>query len=97
MAKIIVYNNDTDRMETYYKDLSEAMPYNTNRTLTVNEFRGASNGEYKENAEPCTLCKRMIINAGIEKVFIRVSKTEHKKIEVSSWIENDDTLEDLED
>ena len=42
MAKIIVYNNDTDRMETYYKDLSEAMPYNTNRTLTVNEFRGAS-------------------------------------------------------
>lgn len=42
MAKIIVYNNDTDRMETYYRDLSEAMPYNTNRTLTVNEFRGAS-------------------------------------------------------
>lgn len=43
MAKIIVYNNDTDRMETYYRDLSESMPYNTNRTLTVREFRGASN------------------------------------------------------
>lgn len=42
MAKIIVYNNDTDRMETYYRDLSESMPYNTNRTLTVREFRGAS-------------------------------------------------------
>jgi len=42
MAKIIVYNNDTDRMEIYYKDLTEAMPYNTNRTLTVREFRGAS-------------------------------------------------------
>lgn len=42
MAKIIVYNNDTDRMETYYRDLSEAMPYNINRTLTVREFRGAS-------------------------------------------------------
>ena len=38
MAKIIVYNNDTDRMEIYYRDLSEAMPYNTNRTLTVREF-----------------------------------------------------------
>lgn len=43
MAKIIVYNNDTDRMETYYRDLSESMPYNTNRTLTVKEFRGSSN------------------------------------------------------
>ena len=42
MVKIIVYNNDTDRMETYYRDLSESMPYNTNRTLTVREFRGAS-------------------------------------------------------
>ena len=45
MAKIIVYNNDTDRMETYYRGLSESMPYNTNRTLTVREFRGASRSE----------------------------------------------------
>ena len=45
MAKIIVYNNDTDRMETYYRDLSESMPYNTNRTLTVREFRGASRSD----------------------------------------------------
>jgi len=55
----------------------------------------ARNGEYKENAEPCTLCKRMIINAGIETVIIRVSKTEYNVIKVSSWIdENDDTLKD---
>lgn len=42
MAKVIVYNNYTNRMEIYYRDLSEAMPYNTNKTLTVREFRGAS-------------------------------------------------------
>ena len=42
MAKIIVFNNDTDRMETYYRDESQAMPYNNNRTLTVGEFRGSS-------------------------------------------------------
>lgn len=42
MAKIIVYNNDTDRMEIYYRELTDPMPYNTNKTLTVNEFRGAS-------------------------------------------------------
>lgn len=45
MPKIIVYNNDTDRMETYYRGLTESMPYNTNRTLTVREFRGASNSD----------------------------------------------------
>lgn len=43
MAKIIVFNNDTDRMETYIRAESAPMPYNTNGTLTVNEFRGASN------------------------------------------------------
>lgn len=40
--KILVYNNQTNRMETYYRGLSEAMPYNSNRTLTVREFMGAS-------------------------------------------------------
>lgn len=43
MAKILVYNNSTNRMETYYRGESESMPYNTNRTLTVKEFRGSSN------------------------------------------------------
>ncbi len=42
MAKIIIFNNDTDRMETYYKGENEAMPYNTNSTLKVREFRGSS-------------------------------------------------------
>ena len=42
MARIIVFNNDTDRMENYYKGESEAMPYNNGRTLTVGEFRGSS-------------------------------------------------------
>lgn len=43
MAKIIVYNNSTDRMETYYRGESQSMPYNANGTLLVREFRGASN------------------------------------------------------
>ena len=42
MAKILVYNNSTNRMETYYRDLTEAMPYISNRTLKVSEFRGSS-------------------------------------------------------
>lgn len=42
MAKILVFNNDSNRMETYYRGEAERMPYNNNRTLTVKEFRGSS-------------------------------------------------------
>ncbi len=42
MAKILVFNNDTDRMESYYRGEAEPMPYNTNSTLKVREFRGTS-------------------------------------------------------
>lgn len=42
MARIIVFNNDTDRMENYYRGESEPMPYNVNSTLKVREFRGSS-------------------------------------------------------
>lgn len=42
MAKIIIFNNDTDRMETYTRAESAPMPYNTNGTLTIREFRGSS-------------------------------------------------------
>ena len=43
MAKILVFNNDTDKMEVYTRAESSAMPYNVNGTLTVREFRGSSN------------------------------------------------------
>ena len=42
MARIIVFNNDTDRMETYTRAESAPMPYNTFGTLTIREFRGSS-------------------------------------------------------
>ena len=42
MAKILIFNNDLDRMEIYYRGEGDAMPYNPGRTLTVREFRGSS-------------------------------------------------------
>ena len=42
MARILVFNNDTDRMEVYTRSESDSMPYNTNGTLRVREFRGSS-------------------------------------------------------
>jgi len=43
MAKIMVYNPSTNRMEVYYRGLSERMPYANN--LSVREFRGSSNSD----------------------------------------------------
>lgn len=42
MARILIYNNDTNRMEAYNRGENEPMPYNTNGTLRVREFRGSS-------------------------------------------------------
>ena len=42
MAKILVFNNDSNRMEIYYRGEEQPMPYNTNGTLKVKEFRGSS-------------------------------------------------------
>ena len=50
------------------------------------------NGEYISDNEPCTLCKRMIINAGIERVVMRDDKEHYRIEEVKDWIENDDTI-----
>ncbi len=49
-------------------------------------------GAYVENSSCCQMCKRMVINAGIEKVVIRDSKENYRTIYVSEWVENDDSL-----
>ena len=36
----------------------------------------------------------MIINAGIEKVYVRDTADEFRELIVSDWIENDDSLSD---
>ena len=51
-------------------------------------------GEIVPKASSCSMCKRMIINAGIEKVVIRETKDDYKIVFVSEWIENDDSLSD---
>ena len=55
--------------------------------------KDAKTDEYVPGAEPCSMCKRLIINAGIEKVIIRDSKNEYRVIQVDDWIQNDESLE----
>lgn len=50
-------------------------------------------GSYIKNANSCSMCKRMIINAGIEKVVVRDDRDHYRVIEVSSWVEDDESLE----
>ena len=50
-------------------------------------------GEYVSNSCSCSMCKRMIINAGIERVYIRDSKDEYRMIMVQEWIDNDESVE----
>ena len=40
----------------------------------------------------CMMCKRMIINAGIERVIIRDTATEYRIVDVNEWIVDDDSL-----
>ncbi len=40
----------------------------------------------------CMMCKRMILNAGIAKVVIRDTQDAYRIIDVSDWIDNDDSL-----
>ena len=54
----------------------------------------ADTGEYIENPNSCSMCKRLIINSGITTVIIRLSKNEFKVVDVhGEWIENDDSLD----
>ncbi len=54
--------------------------------------KNADDGSYIENSNSCSMCKRMIINAGIQAVYIRDDKDNYRKISVDEWIENDDSL-----
>jgi len=56
--------------------------------------RDMTTGELVPDASSCSMCKKMIINAGIEMVVIRNTKDEYTIVNVSEWIADDDSLGD---
>ena len=44
------------------------------------------------NSTSCTMCRRQIINAGIQRVVIRDTPTDSRVVEVEVWIREDDSL-----
>ena len=55
--------------------------------------RDMSTGEIMPDANSCTMCKRLIINAGIERVVIRRDNDTYDTISVRDWIYHDDVLD----
>lgn len=52
----------------------------------------AKTGALFGEISPCLMCKRLIINAGIETVVVRNTRDNFTVISVSDWIENDESL-----
>lgn len=49
-------------------------------------------GELIPDICSCMMCKRMIINSGIEKVVFRTSPDEFYEVKVREWVVSDDSL-----
>ena len=54
--------------------------------------RDARTGELLSDATSCSMCRRLVINAGLETVVIRRTETEYETVPVSDWIQEDDLL-----
>ena len=54
--------------------------------------RDAQTRELLADATSCSMCRRLVINAGLEQVIIRRSRETFEVIPVSAWVEEDDLL-----
>ena len=53
-------------------------------------------GELLPSVTPCSMCRRVIINAGIKKVVMRTGKDRYETVNVQEWVIHDDTIFDLD-
>ena len=54
--------------------------------------RDAQTGKLLSDATSCSMCRRLVINSGLEKVVIRKTKTEFEVVSVEDWVKEDDLL-----
>ena len=55
--------------------------------------RDPQTGELIPNSTSCSMCRRLIINAGIKRVVIRDTPTDYRVVDVQKeWIDEDDSL-----
>ncbi|MBE7029263.1 MAG: cytidine deaminase [Clostridia bacterium] len=66
------------------KDMIGATLYLVGKDMKTNEL--------VKNATSCAMCKRLIINAGIERVIARNTNDEYTIVNVRDWIYNDESI-----
>ena len=54
--------------------------------------RDAKTNELLSNTTSCSMCKRQVINAGIDHIVIRNTETEYTVVPIDEWIRNDDSI-----
>lgn len=54
--------------------------------------REVATGKYIKNSNSCSMCKKLIINAGIERVYIRDDEDAYREIVVQQWVDDDESL-----
>ena len=54
--------------------------------------RDAKTGELIPEATCCSLCRRMVINAGISRVVARDTESDYTVVDVEDWVREDDTI-----
>ena len=55
--------------------------------------REVDTGEYVVDSSCCSMCKRLIINSGIERVVIRDDSEHFRTVEVIAWVMNDESID----
>lgn len=54
--------------------------------------RDAKSGNLLPDATSCAMCRKLIINAGIDRVVVRRTKTDYTVVHVEDWIREDDSV-----
>ena len=54
--------------------------------------RDAKTGEYLTDTTSCSMCRRLIINAGIARVIARLGEDDIRVTNVADWVRMDDTV-----
>ena len=102
---VIVYENrviargynrrNTDKNTISHAEMNAIISAARRDTLGATLYlagREAKDGQPLHNATSCSMCRRVIINAGIQQVVIRNGKPEYSIVNVEDWVREDDSL-----
>ena len=54
-----------------------------------------ASGKLIPDSSSCSMCRRLIINAGVERIIIRTGEVDYQTVDVQEWIDEDDSLPNI--